>query len=159
VDDEVELLLADLEKLEGGHQTLSRDQLRDAVKDLVEMVDGYLTFSAIEFLACGDRMSESNFECPISPGVWSIEPNLPVYHKRVERYAQFLDRVLSNKKPSFENNLSDTVVELIAGHRQSGYYMGILVGAKMTGASTKEMRQLGTRLFEVLDGQPRYYRT
>lgn len=131
----------------------TREQIQTAVKEMVEIVDGYFTRSAFNFYPVP---GSGKFNLPAlwpEPWIRSFDPRLAANEKRVELYELFLDTVFSgqDRGRSIVCGLSNTISNLKTEHSTVGFYIGVLVGAKMMGASKDRLNELGQRLVEVED--------
>ncbi len=152
IADEMESLKRDLDELERMDAGTTPKQLQTMVKQLIEIVDARLTRSAFNFYPVPGS-GKSNLP-ELWPESWmrSFDPSLAANEKRVERYELFLDAAFSGKDTdrNVVSGLSNAISNLKTEHSTLGFYVGVLVGAKMMGASKEHLEQFGEHLVDVL---------
>jgi hypothetical protein len=122
-----------------------RKNLEAAVMELVDVVHGYLTYAAFEIFK--GESSMSNFEMPKGwPDDWAktTDPEIAFIEKRIERRIELLRQAAGEdpRAKSALNQLSDDIEMFKHSHQRQRYFLGILMGAKLMGASKKRLQEI-----------------
>jgi len=144
-----------------ANATMSRKQLTAAVMKLVDLVDGWLTFTAFEFVTWGNS-NEVNFrfpeKWPDEEWIKTLEPSYSFDLQRIDQELELLKNATTHDAMAARAviNLSWDVESVKLENRRQGFNLGILVGAKMMGASRQRLEELARNWVDIVFAQPRF---
>jgi hypothetical protein len=112
------------------------------VMELVDIVDGYLTYAAFEIFKGEDSLS--NFEMPEDwPDGW-LKSTIDEFDERLERRIDLMKNAMQEDpraKPAL-SQLSEDIGWIKYHLPREGYRLGILMGAKLMGASKQRLQEI-----------------
>ena len=128
-------------------KTISSDEKRAILKEFTDRIDQTLAEAAFQFSV--DLYSSS--------GVWSEGPCLPEFveklhpwiNHREDRINAILHEMSSEKDPRWKQ-LDDDHTMIVWQREETGYRLGILVGARLAGYSRDKVRQMAEYLVDTV---------
>jgi hypothetical protein len=107
-------------------ETMTRERLMAAIMKLVDLVDGWLTFTPFEFITW-DNANEVNSQFPQEwpDGEWigTIEPRYSIEVKQIDAACEFLEKVTANDVACRNalRELSDDIDSVKIENRKQGF--------------------------------------
>ena len=133
------------DEVSNARDTLTRTQLSDAVKKIVDTVNYYFARSkGFDFLVDAEGGGDGNCELP-TKWLERLDPGITILENHIDRRLDNLDALVKDEVTAKAASLciDDDICHLKSSMSREYFRLGILVGAKMQGATDGELEELG----------------
>jgi hypothetical protein len=126
--------------------------LQESIKAIIDEVDGYYLTHAFEAGSEGQTLDVHSF----TRGDHAISPQVLANAKRFDELCDTILEAIPNVDEKVRyaiSRLDELYTSLGTSCERGGYYIGVLLGARLMGASRDELERLGDGLYRHLKFQ------